>query len=123
MSLYTAFVVGCGGFCGAILRVFVIGVVSRVLPHALPFGTICVNILGSFLIGFILSLPFVLNSHFRSFLIAGVLGGFTTFSTFTFENLMLLEGGSYFLASLNIVFSVFLALLFCYFGVLLARLI
>ena len=123
MSLYTAFVVGCGGFCGAILRVLMIGVISRILPHTLPFGTICVNILGSFLIGFILSLPFALNSHFRSFLIVGVLGGFTTFSTFTFENLMLIEGGSYFLAALNIVFSVFLSLLFCYFGVLLARLI
>lgn len=127
MSLYTAFVVGCGGFCGAILRVLMIGAVSRILPHALPhalpFGTICVNILGSFLIGFILSLPFALNSHFRSFLIAGVLGGFTTFSTFSFENLMLIEGGSYFLASLNIVLSVFLSLLFCYFGLFLARLI
>lgn len=123
MSFYTAFVVGCGGFCGAILRVLMIGFVGRILPHSLPFGTICVNILGSFLIGFILSLPFALNSHFRSFLIAGVLGGFTTFSTFSFENLMLIEGGSYFLASLNIVFSVFLSLLFCYFGMLLARLI
>lgn len=123
MSLYTAFVVGCGGFIGAILRVLMIGVISRILPHSLPFGTICVNILGSFLIGFILSLPFALNSHFRSFLVAGVLGGFTTFSTFTFENLMLIEGGSYFLASVNILSSVFLTILFCYFGLLCAKMI
>lgn len=127
MSLYTAFVVGCGGFIGAILRVFMIGVVSRILPqtlpHSLPFGTICVNILGSFLIGFILSLPFALNSHFRSFLVAGVLGGFTTFSTFTFENLMLIEGGSYFLASVNILSSVLFTILFCYFGLLCAKMI
>lgn len=127
MSFYTAFIVGCGSFCGAMLRVLMIGAVSRILPHtlphALPFGTICVNILGSFLIGFILGLPFALNSHFRSFLAAGVLGGFTTFSTFTFENLMLIEGGSYTLASINILSSVFLALLFCYFGAFVAKML
>lgn len=121
MSFYSAFIIGCGGFVGAILRVLMIGFVGRVLPHTLPLGTICVNILGSFLIGFILSLPFALNSHFRSFLVAGVLGGFTTFSTFTFENLMLFEGGSYALGAINIASSVFLALLFCFIGVFVAR--
>ena len=123
MSFYSAFIIGCGGFVGAILRVFMIGVVSRILPHTLPFGTICVNILGSFLIGFVLSLPFALNAHFRSFLVAGVLGGFTTFSTFTFENLMLIEGGSYALASINILSSVFLSLLFCFIGAFVAKMI
>lgn len=123
MSFYSILAIGSGGFIGAVLRVFMIGFINRILPHTLPFGTICVNIFGGFLIGFILTLPFTLNLHFRSFLIAGVLGGFTTFSTFTFENFLLFEGGSFVLGALNIILSVFLALLFCYFGVILARLI
>lgn len=62
MSLSSILAIGFGGFVGAIFRVLLIGAVNKILgSHALPFGTICVNIIGEFLIGFILSLPSPIN--------------------------------------------------------------
>lgn len=99
-----------------------IGVVNKAFSqHALPLGTLFVNLIGGFFIGFILSLPSPISPLLRSFLIAGVLGGFTTFSTFSFENMLLLQGGNFFLAFLNIALSIFLSLLFCYLGTLSAK--
>lgn len=122
MSISSILAIGCGGFVGAILRVMMIGVVNRTFSqHVLPLGTLFVNIIGGFFIGFILSLPSPISPLLRSFLIAGVLGGFTTFSTFSFENMLLLQGGNFALDFLNITLSVFLSLLFCYLGSLCAK--
>ncbi len=122
MSVSSILAIGFGGAVGAVFRVLMIGVVNRTFSaHGLPLGTMTVNVLGGFFIGFILSLPSPLSPLLRSFLVAGVLGGFTTFSTFSFENMLLFQGGNFILAGLNIALSVFCSLVFCYFGALCAR--
>jgi fluoride exporter len=93
--------VGLGGFIGAVGRYAATGLVQRLFPVSFfPIGTWTVNLIGSFLLGYLAVLG---ESHFipsglRIFLFMGILGGFTTFSTFTFETLMLLRNQQYALA-------------------------
>ncbi|MFQ3670288.1 MAG: fluoride efflux transporter CrcB [Verrucomicrobiia bacterium] len=86
-----------------------------------PLGTLAVNLTGSFLIGLIYGLTapdglFPEPPLAREFLILGVLGGFTTFSTFSLQTLHLLQAGHWGLASINIIGSVTLCLLAAWFG-------
>ncbi len=78
--------VGAGGFCGAVLRFTVGGLVHRALPSgAFPYGTLAVNLLGCFAIGLLFGIGEarqLFGPAFRSFVLIGLLGGFTTFSTF-----------------------------------------
>lgn len=89
--------VGAGGFLGAAGRYVVSGLVHRWLPFAvMPFGTLTVNVLGCLVIGFLASLSDaygVLGGRSREFLFIGVLGGFTTFSSFAIETLSLARSG------------------------------
>ncbi len=110
MSLSTFLAIGSGGFIGAILRAYLNGVISHRVPHDLPFGTLGVNLIGSFIMG-ILVAYFMYNNifslHVKSFLTTGVLGALTTYSTFAIESVLLLEGGHYLLALTNISLNVF----------------
>ncbi|MCX6052451.1 MAG: CrcB family protein [Campylobacterales bacterium] len=110
MSWQTILAVGSGGFIGAILRVYMNGLISHRLPHDLPFGTIGVNLIGSFVMGILIALfmyTTFFSLHTKSFLTTGILGGFTTFSAFAIESFLLLEGGHILLALANISLSVF----------------
>lgn len=109
MSFTTLIAIGSGGFIGAILRAYINGVVAHKLPHELPFGTLSVNLLGSFIMGVLIayfsytSLPVQL----KSFLSTGILGALTTYSTFAIESFLLLQGGSYMLAFANMSLNLF----------------
>ena len=85
--------VGLGGFLGSVSRFFLSGLAHRIIPHlSFPLGTLVVNILGCFLIGLLYGLADtrqLFGDEVRLFLIIGVLGGFTTFSTFGYETLAL----------------------------------
>ena len=110
MSWQTILAIGSGGFIGAVLRAYLNGVISHKLPHDLPFGTLGVNLIGSFIMGclvayFMYSTMF--SVHAKSFLTTGILGALTTYSTFAIESFLLLEGGSIFLAFMNISLNVF----------------
>ena len=109
MSWQTLLAIGSGGFIGSILRAYLNGVVNRHLPHALPFGTLSVNLIGSFIIGFLFAL-FMHTSAFsptmKSFLTTGFLGGLTTYSTFALETFWLFNQGSLFLALSNALLNV-----------------
>lgn len=110
MSWQTILAVGSGGFIGAVLRVYMNGLISHRLPHDLPFGTIGVNLIGSFVMGVLIALfmhTTFFSLHTKSFLTTGILGGFTTFSAFAIESFLLLEGGHILLALANISLSVF----------------
>jgi len=116
MSWQTILAIGSGGFIGAILRAYLNGLISNRLPHDLPFGTLGVNLIGSFIMG-ILVAYFMYSTIFslqvKSFLSTGILGALTTYSTFAIESFLLLEGGHILLAltnmSLNVFGTVFMA--------------
>jgi CrcB protein len=109
MSWQTILAIGSGGFLGAILRAYLNGVISHKLPHDLPFGTLGVNLLGSFIMGSLVAYFMYISIpvHLKSFLTTGILGALTTYSTFAIESFLLFEGGSITLALLNMTFNVF----------------
>jgi len=109
MSWQTILAIGSGGFVGAILRAYLNGVISHKLPHDLPFGTLGVNLLGSFIMGCLVAYFMYISIpvHLKSFLTTGILGALTTYSTFAIESFLLFEGGSITLALLNMTLNVF----------------
>lgn len=114
--------VGLGGFIGASLRYIITMHSSKLLGSQLPYGTLIVNVLGGFFIGLIMELSIKNNlipHNLRLFLITGLMGGLTTFSTFSYETVTLFSGGSYILGMLNTALNLFLSIS----GVLLGKLI
>lgn len=110
MSLQTILAIGSGAFLGAVLRAYLNGVVNHHLPHTLPFGTMSVNLLGSFIIGALLAYftyTTLFSVHMKSFLTTGFLGGLTTYSTFAMETFLLLSGGHIVMAALNMALNTF----------------
>ena len=118
--------VGVGGFLGSVCRFVVSGFFNRLSPVlAFPTGTLAVNILGCFLIGLLYGLAEsrnILGTDTRIFLFIGVLGGFTTYSTFGFESLALLKDGEFFKTSANVLLHVIVGLLAVWIGDTLGRL-
>lgn len=121
--LNTIIVVGIGGFIGAVLRMFAISIVNKILPHSISFGTLFVNIFGSFIIGLLFSYAQNkgLSPLLKSFISTGFLGAFTTFSTFSYENLLLLQNGNYINFALNILLNVALCLFATWLGFLIFK--
>jgi len=109
MSWQTILAIGSGGFLGAVSRAYLNGLISHKVPHDLPFGTLGVNLLGSFIMGCLIAYfmySSVFSVHMKSFLTTGFLGALTTYSTFAIESFFLLEGGSIVLALANIFLNV-----------------
>jgi CrcB protein len=102
-----------GGGIGAAARYWLSGIVYQRFGSEFPSGTLLVNAIGCFLIGFLMSMMedrFVLYPSLRIFLTIGILGGFTTFSSFSFETIALLRDGELFYASANILLSLVVCL-------------
>ncbi len=116
--LNTILVVGLGGFIGAILRMLSINLVNKFFPYSISLGTLFVNVLGSFMMGLLFSYAHHkgLSPALKSFISTGFLGAFTTFSTFSYENLLLLQSGNYFNFSLNILLNIILCLIAVWLG-------
>jgi len=113
-----------GGALGAILRFATSNGVHYLVGRDFPYGTLTVNVLGSFLIGlfYILMMERLnVSPEIRAFLIIGVLGAFTTFSTFSLETFNLIEAGEIVKATVNIFLSVLVCLFATWLGILLAR--
>ncbi len=111
--------VGCGGFIGASLRYLISGWSLKLFGGAFPYGTLLVNILGGFLIGFIMKGSmgtFTISPTMRVFLTTGLMGGLTTFSTFSYETIGMLEENNYLLGSLNIMLNLSFSLIGVYLG-------
>lgn len=98
--------IGTGGFLGSILRYLISGSVQAASQSiAFPYGTLAVNIIGCFFIGFLSELAdsrSLFSSDTRTFLVIGLLGGFTTFSAFGNETMNLLRDGERLLALVNL---------------------
>jgi len=107
-NLTTALAVGLGGFLGAISRFYISSEIVKYFPHEVPFATLTVNILGSFIIGILIAF-FVIytpNVLIKAFLVTGFLGALTTYSTFAMESYVLLNNHFWY-GVLNIMLNVF----------------
>jgi CrcB protein len=117
--------IGIGGFIGAVSRYMLSRYVNNLLP-TFPFGTLAVNIIGSFALGFIIysvSAGKAISPEMRDFITIGVLGGFTTMSAFAYESFRLMELNQLMLFALNIALNVILCIAAIYAGKELALLI
>jgi CrcB protein len=117
--------VGVGAFLGANARYWVGGWAADRFGTAFPYGTFVINVTGSFAIGLLAAFfserAFSLN--WRLFLMVGVLGGYTTFSSYSYEALQLFEDGAYIFGALYMFGSPVLGLAGCLAGVALGRLV
>jgi len=104
--------VGMGGFLGAIFRFTISGWIQKSSASLFPFGTLGVNILGSFIIGFMfLYFQHInLSIHQKAMFVTGLLGALTTFSTFSWETLFMMQEGLWGRALSNIGLNIFLCL-------------
>ena len=106
--------VGCGGFLGAISRYIISIYTSKQFLFKIPLGTLIVNVLGGFLIGLIMELTIknnFISPQLKLFLTTGIMGGLTTFSTFSYETIVLIKEGNILLVILNILLNLILSLL------------
>lgn len=118
-------IIGLGGFIGAVLRYIISGIFYDYYGDKFPYGTLAVNIIGCFFLGFFITIAegkFIVSPQMRSFIAIGLLGAFTTFSTFSFETLVLLQEELYVSAFLNILISVIVGLFAVWLGIVLAKL-
>lgn len=105
--------VGVGGFIGACLRYLITLNAPKVFGTQLPYGTLSANVIGGLLIGVIMELSTTtscISPNLRLLLATGLMGGLTTFSTFSYETVNLFSEGSYISGTLNIGLNLFLSL-------------
>ena len=118
--------IGIGSFIGGIGRYLVQQLVQQHFPSSIPLGTLSVNIIGCFLIGAVYELS--VNSHFispelRLFLATGICGGFTTFSSFSYENVSMILDGEWYYPMLYILISIVIGFGAVHAGILFIKLI
>ncbi len=118
--------VAVGGALGSMARYWFTGVAARLFGETFPWGTLLINIFGSFVIGFFVALTspeggrYLVDPNIRTFVTVGICGGFTTFSAFSLQTMVLMQEGEWLHAGGYIVGSVVLCLLFVWLGYLLA---
>jgi CrcB protein len=125
-AMPTVLWVALGGAIGASTRYFIGTQTLRLMGTGFPWGTLCVNIIGSFLMGILielLALKFNVSQDVRHFLITGILGGFTTFSAFSLDFVVLTERKAHLLAWSYLGASVALSILALFAGLWLARMV
>jgi len=119
MVMYLA--VALGGALGTIGRYFVSGVVANAFGETFPWGTLIINVTGSFVIGFFATLTapdgrLMVSGTTRQFVMVGICGGYTTFSSFSLQTLNLLRGGEWAPAAGNMLGSVVLCMIGVWLG-------
>jgi len=113
--------IAAGGAVGTIGRYFFSGLLANAIGQTFPWGTLFVNVTGSFVIGMFAALTgpdgrFLVSGMTRQFVMVGICGGYTTFSSFSIQTLNLMNDGEWLQAGGNVVGSVVLCLLFVWIG-------
>lgn len=124
--LRTILIVGAGGFIGSVMRYLVQIFIEKDLSTTFPWGTFVANITGSLIIGIVFGLAEkgdLLSSEWRMFLAVGICGGFTTFSSFAYNNLMMIKEQSFGQLLWNVGGSLFFGILAVYIGIIIVRMI
>jgi len=119
-------IVFIGAGIGGVLRYWLSGFVYKFLPPTFPYGTLTVNVLGSFIIGIVMyyfDSYELISSQLRIFLTIGFCGGLTTFSTFSYETINFLKEREYLYAGLNILLNLFLTLFVLFISYKLSKII
>lgn len=122
MNITTIIAVASGGAIGATLRLLINSTVNKNFSHILPFGTLVVNLLGSLIIGMLFAyfhFNTSLSPNVKTFLVTGILGALTTYSTFAIESFFLLQSGNYGAAFANMALNLFGTILFAGIGYIL----
>jgi CrcB protein len=131
MDRYHALVplwVALGSAIGGAGRYWISGLVARFVGETFPWGTLAVNVAGSFVIGLIYvatgpDARLIVGAAPRHFMMTGVLGGFTTFSSFSLQTLTLMQTGEWWAATANVLLSVILCLVAAWLGIAVGGLI
>ncbi|MGB8363937.1 MAG: fluoride efflux transporter CrcB [Rhizomicrobium sp.] len=123
-QLYLA--VAAGGALGTVGRFFLSGVIANAFGQTFPWGTLIVNVTGSFVIGFFGTLTgpdgrLLVDGVTRQFVMIGICGGYTTFSSFSLQTLALMRDGEWLYAGWNVIGSVVLCLAFVWLGAVMAE--
>lgn len=116
--------IAAGGAIGSLLRFWLSTGVYALLGRGFPYGTLTVNVIGSLLMGLLYVFLFEradLGTEWRAGILIGLLGAFTTFSTFSIETLNLIEAGEQMRAGINIIISVALCISACWLGMVIGR--
>lgn len=116
--------IAIAGSLGALGRYYLGGLSHRLLGDSFPYGTLIVNVIGSFIIGFVMQASLstdLIPRPLRMAIIIGFLGAFTTFSAFSYETLGYIEDGTWLIAGINILVNVVPSIIAAFSGVLLGR--
>ena len=114
MSARMLVAVAAGGAAGSVLRYVSVSLIGRLVGTAFPYGTLVVNVAGSAVLGMLVAvfaLAWSPSPELRALIVVGVLGGFTTFSTFSLDAFYLLENGAYSAAAAYVLSSVALSII------------
>lgn len=118
--------IGIGSFAGGICRYLLQQFVQKHFPSSIPLGTLAVNVIGCFIIGLVYGLSVkgnLLSNDIRLFLAAGICGGFTTFSSFAYENVSMILDGEFLYPLLYVLISVIIGFGAVHAGILFIKLI
>lgn len=124
MNVNLILAIAMGGACGAVLRHFFNNVVGTILGTDFPYGILLANVLGSFIMGIFISsfgLFWDVSQLTKAFLTVGMLGAFTTFSTFSLDAVLLYERGEYVMSAIYVISSVILSITALFLAMFLVR--